>query len=114
MAFREGLGTGANTHPGVHQAWIMNFCPGAEHSCAKAVREQLFHAKGLCPISSPVRSFLPSYLGSLVRCILCVLGMAGEIGLSAKQAQSGVSLAQSSCNTVRASLLVLGCSIPVT
>lgn len=113
MALRESLGTGANPYPGVHQAWIANFCPGAEHSCAKAVREQLFHAKGLCPVSSLVHAFLPSYHGSLVRCIL---GTAGEIGLSSRQAQSGMGLApsQSSCHAVRASLLALGCSIPVT
>lgn len=83
---------------------------------AKAVKEQLFHAKGLCPVSSSVHAYLLSYHRSQVRCILYGLGMAEEMGLLARQAQSGVGLApsQSSCSTVRATLLGLGCSIPVT
>lgn len=68
MALREGLGTGADPRHGVHQAWITNFCPGAEHSCAKAVREQLFHAKGLCCVSSCVHTFHPA-IWSDVSCV---------------------------------------------
>lgn len=112
MTLREGLGTGANPHCEVHQAWITNFCPGAEHSCQSCEGTAI-------PCLGPLPCLLlGSYLPPchLARCILYALGTAGEVVFSASQAQSGVVLASpwSSCDTVTASLLALGCLIPIT
>lgn len=53
VALRGGL----EPLSGVHQVWLTGFCPGAELSCAKVVREQLFHAEG--PALSPPRFIVP-------------------------------------------------------